>query len=74
MLFRSVPIGWVAVGNPAQIFSPNDHEAIWAVQEPLNFPKFVYGVERGRENESNLPEITKRRSEVLRDHKDDLLL
>jgi carbonic anhydrase/acetyltransferase-like protein (isoleucine patch superfamily) len=70
----TVPIGWVAVGNPAQIFSPNDHEAIWAVQEPLNFPKFVYGVERGRENESNLPEITKRRSEVLRDHKDDVLL
>ena len=34
----TVPIGWVAVGNPAQIFAPGQHEQIWAVQEGLDFP------------------------------------
>jgi carbonic anhydrase/acetyltransferase-like protein (isoleucine patch superfamily) len=70
----TVPIGWVAVGNPAQILPPDQHEAIWAIQKPLNFPKFVYGVERPPEGESNMPEITKRRSEVLGSHKDDIIL
>jgi carbonic anhydrase/acetyltransferase-like protein (isoleucine patch superfamily) len=41
-----VPIGWVAVGEPAQLFSPGEHDAIWRVQEPLDFPGFVYGVPR----------------------------
>jgi carbonic anhydrase/acetyltransferase-like protein (isoleucine patch superfamily) len=42
-----VPIGWVAVGRPAQVFPPDAHEEIWALQEPLDFPKTVYGIERG---------------------------
>jgi hypothetical protein len=42
----SVPIGWIAVGDPAKILPPNRHEAIWALQEPLNFPGFVYGFDR----------------------------
>ncbi len=42
----TVPIGWVAVGAPAQIFSPDQHEAIWALQKPLDFPGFVYGIDR----------------------------
>ena len=38
----TVPIGWVAVGNPAQLFPASEHDAIWKVQEPLNFPLTVY--------------------------------
>ena len=34
-----VPIGWVAVGAPAQILPPGEHDAIWAVQEGLDFPR-----------------------------------
>ena len=41
-----VPIGWVAAGNPATCIPPDQHEKIWAVQKPLNFPKTVYGVDR----------------------------
>jgi len=67
----TVPIGWIAVGNPAQLFPPGQHDAIWAVQEPLNFPKYVYGVERPRAGESSMTEITQRRSEALGSHKDD---
>ena len=42
----NVPIGWIAVGNPAQLFSPDQHEDIWAIQKTLDFPGFVYGIDR----------------------------
>jgi len=42
-----VPIGWVAAGDPARLFSPDRHEELWAVQEPLDFPGTMYGVPRG---------------------------
>ncbi len=41
-----VPIGWVAVGDPARILPPDRHDEIWAVQEPLDFPGEIFGVER----------------------------
>lgn len=41
-----VPIGWVAIGNPAQILPPDQHDAIWEVQRQLDFPGFVYGLDR----------------------------
>ena len=41
-----VPIGWIACGDPAQLFSPDRHEALWEVREPLNFPLTVYGIDR----------------------------
>lgn len=70
----TVPIGWIAVGDPAQILPPDQHGVIWAIQEPLNFPRFVYDVERPARGESNMPQITQRRSEALGSHKDDIIL
>jgi hypothetical protein len=59
------------VGIPAQILPPEQHEAIWEAQKPLEFPRFVYGVERAPEGESAMHEITKRRSAALARHRDD---
>jgi carbonic anhydrase/acetyltransferase-like protein (isoleucine patch superfamily) len=42
----TVPIGWIAVGDPAQILAPTDHEAIWAIQEQLDFTRTVFGLDR----------------------------
>lgn len=42
----TVPIGWVAVGDPATAYPPGQHEQIWAIQESLDFPGTVYGVAR----------------------------
>ena len=42
----TVPIGWIAVGDPARILPPGEHEQIWAVQEGLDFPGTVYGLPR----------------------------
>jgi carbonic anhydrase/acetyltransferase-like protein (isoleucine patch superfamily) len=64
----TVPIGWVAVGNPAQLFPASEHEAIWKIQEPLNFPLTVYGFER---TEASMIKITQRLSVALGSHVDD---
>ena len=64
----TVPIGWVAVGDPASILPPNEHERIWAIQEPLNFPSSVYGVDRA---EADMVKITSRLSESYGSHLDD---
>ena len=42
-----LPIGWIAAGNPAQLFSPDRHDDLWQVQRDLDFPGTVYGVRRG---------------------------
>ncbi len=70
----TVPIGWIAVGNPAQIFPPDRHDKIWEVQEPLNFPEFVYGFERTPELDDIMLPITVQYSEQLGSHKDDKIL
>ena len=46
----TVPIGWVAVGDPAEILPAHAHDAIWALQKPLDFPGFVYGFDRSTPN------------------------
>jgi carbonic anhydrase/acetyltransferase-like protein (isoleucine patch superfamily) len=66
-----VPINWIAVGNPAQIFPPSKHEQIWKIQKALDFPKFVYGYDRPGKGETIMPEITKRYSSIFRKHNDD---
>lgn len=70
----TVPIGWIAVGDPATIFPPGEHDRIWAVQEPLDFPGTVYGVERSSAGETNTPEITSRLAEALALHRFDRVL
>ena len=32
----TVPIGWIAVGDPAQILPPDRHDDIWAIQRELD--------------------------------------
>jgi carbonic anhydrase/acetyltransferase-like protein (isoleucine patch superfamily) len=65
-----VPIGWIAVGDPAKILPPNEHEEIWKIQKDLNFPLSVYGVKRPPEGETNMPEICRRLSEIYGKHKE----
>lgn len=66
---ETVPVGWVAVGDPAQILPPGQHEQIWAIQKPLNFPLTVYGIDR---NEADMVKITRSLSEKLGMHKGDV--
>jgi carbonic anhydrase/acetyltransferase-like protein (isoleucine patch superfamily) len=65
----SVPIGWIAVGDPARILSPDQHDEIWEIQKPLNFPLTVYGLDR--DTPDLMREVTKRLSGALGSHRDD---
>lgn len=53
-----VPIGWIAAGQPAQLFAPDQHHELWAVQEGLDFPGTMYGVARG----TSMREIMRRQA------------
>jgi len=64
----TVPIGWVAVGDPAQLFPADRHEEIWAVQKPLDFPMTVYGIERA---EADMVKITHNMADWLGSHATD---
>jgi gamma-carbonic anhydrase len=55
-----VPIGWIAAGDPAELFSPDRHDDLWAVQETLDFPGTVYGVDR----DTPMREIMRRQSQL----------
>ena len=64
----TVPMGWVAVGDPAQILPPGEHDKIWAIQQPLDFPLTVYGFERA---DADMVKITRRLSDALASHRSD---
>ncbi|MFF1572374.1 gamma carbonic anhydrase family protein [Leifsonia sp. NPDC058292] len=62
-----VPIGWVAVGDPASIFPPDRHDELWAIQRELDFPGTVYGVTR----DTSMRELMRKQSEFYAAHADD---
>jgi hypothetical protein len=57
----AVRIGWVAAGDPAGLFSPDRHEELRVMQEPLDFPGTVYGVPRG----TSVREIMRRQRQAF---------
>ncbi|WP_258058707.1 gamma carbonic anhydrase family protein [Arthrobacter sp. B1805] len=65
-----VPIGWVAVGDPASILPPERHDEIWAIQRELDFGGTVYGVGR----DVSLREIMRRQSEYYGVHAADTVI
>ncbi|WP_282836896.1 gamma carbonic anhydrase family protein [Microbacterium flavum] len=64
-----VPIGWVAVGDPARVLSPDRHEEIWALQKELDFPGYVFGLDR--ETPDLMIQLTERYGAALARHRDD---
>ena len=67
---ESVPIGWVAVGDPAQMFSPDRHDEIWAIQRELDFGGTVYGLPKG----STMRDIMAQQTEFFAAHRDDRVI
>lgn len=64
-----VPIGWVAVGDPVQILPPDRHEQIWAAQRELDFPGYVFGLDR--ETPDLMVQLTERYGQSLARHAED---
>ena len=67
-----VPIGWVAVGDPAQILSPDRHDEIWALQQELDFPGYVFGIDR--DTPDLMVQLTERYGRSLARHDRDVRL
>ncbi len=67
-----VPIGWVAVGNPPQLYSPDRHDEIWEAQKDLDFPGYVFGLDR--ETPDLMVQLTERYGRSLARHADDIRL
>jgi gamma-carbonic anhydrase len=63
----TVPIGWIAAGDPAQLFSPDRHDELWEVQRGLDFPGTVYRVPRG----TSMRDIMARQVDFYGEHLDD---
>ena len=64
-----VPIAWVAVGEPLQILPPHEHEQIWAAQRELDFPGYVFGLDR--ETPDLMVQLTERYGRGLARHAHD---
>jgi len=69
-----VPIGWVAVGDPAHILPPDRHDDIWAIQKDMDFPGTVFGVDRPPPGETMMPDVIPRYAKKLREHEDDAII
>jgi len=65
----TVPIAWVAVGDPAQVLSPDRHDQIWAIQQELDFPGYVFGLDRATPD--LMAQLTERYAAKLARHRDD---
>jgi carbonic anhydrase/acetyltransferase-like protein (isoleucine patch superfamily) len=65
----TVPIGWVAVGDPALLLPPDRHEEIWAAQKELDFPGYVFGLDR--DTPDLMVQLTERYGRSLARHADD---
>jgi carbonic anhydrase/acetyltransferase-like protein (isoleucine patch superfamily) len=70
----TVPLGWIAVGDPAELLPPQEHERIWAIQKPLDFPRYVFGVDRPPDGESIMPQVMPRYAKALASHRADRVI
>ncbi len=68
----TVPIGWIACGSPAQLFSPDRHDDLWAVQKTLDFTLTAYGIERS--GKPLMGEIAKTVSDRFWSHRKDVVI
>jgi carbonic anhydrase/acetyltransferase-like protein (isoleucine patch superfamily) len=67
----TVPIGWIAVGDPARLFPPEAHEELWPVQREMDFPGTVFGISR---EELTMEAVARRYAERFGRHRDDHVL
>jgi gamma-carbonic anhydrase len=62
-----LPIGWIAAGDPAQLFSPDRHAELWEVQRGLDFPGTVYSASR----DTPMRTLMSRQAEFYSEHLND---
>jgi gamma-carbonic anhydrase len=66
-----IPIGWIAVGDPAKLYPPDRYEEYWPHLKQLDFPGTVFGVPR---EELTMERLTLIYAELFGRHREDILL
>src|SRR5688572_9522037 len=66
----TLPIGWIAAGDPARLSSADQHEELWRVQAELDFVGSVYGLPR----DTPLRTIMAKQVEFYGAHRDDQVI
>jgi carbonic anhydrase/acetyltransferase-like protein (isoleucine patch superfamily) len=64
----TVPIGWIAVGDPAQLFPSEAHDELWPVQRAMDFPGTVFGIER---DQLTMEKVAEHYAELFGRHRGD---
>jgi gamma-carbonic anhydrase len=67
----TVPIGWIAVGDPAELFPPSAHDELWTVQKRMDFPRTVFGLPR---EQATMDAVARRYAERFGRHRHDRVL
>jgi carbonic anhydrase/acetyltransferase-like protein (isoleucine patch superfamily) len=67
----TVPIGWIAVGDPAQLFPPDAHDELWPVQRAMDFSRTMFGIDR---SELTMERMTRHYAEFFGRHRADRIL
>jgi carbonic anhydrase/acetyltransferase-like protein (isoleucine patch superfamily) len=50
----TVPIGWIAVGDPARCFPPSAHDELWPIQRSMEFTQTVFQRDRSVPSHENI--------------------
>ncbi len=67
-----IPIGWVAVGDPARLYPPGEAQEIRAgIEEAGGFLPFVFGADPGADRGQQMRVALERYARALARHKDD---
>jgi carbonic anhydrase/acetyltransferase-like protein (isoleucine patch superfamily) len=67
----TVPIGWIAAGDPAELFPPDAHERLWPVQRAMDFPRTVFGIAR---DELTMEKVARAYAERFGRHRGDRVI
>ena len=63
---ETVPINWIAAGDPARLFPPDAHDGLWSVQKGLDFPGTVFGIGRTASGGVDTAALTRRYTAAIR--------
>lgn len=66
-----VPIGWIAAGDPAELFSPDRHEDLWETQREMDFPETVFGIPR---EDATMARISEHYVDLFGEHLNDRIV
>lgn len=61
----SIPIGWIAIGNPPEILSPGEHERILHLLGEQNFSKSVFRLQPSAPGRPKMQELTESYAKAL---------